>query len=112
MTKKFILFISLWMITSSIYAANPYKLGEVDFFFGESQAKPVEEKKVFDWRESSRTTDGKTIDYVPPVPILKLLQDPTPENARAYIDWQRQKVEKIIKAQQVVDQVLKEDTQS
>src|SRR5689334_13149972 len=100
--------ILFWLIATDIYAANPYQLGEVDYFHS-PQAKSLDKKEdVFDWREPSITADGKTTYYIPPEPMLVLLTNPTPEHARAYLDWQRQKVEKIMKAQEAIDHVLKE----
>ena len=100
-------------ITSNIYAANPYKLGEVDFFHDRFQSRSLnEENKSFDWSEPSIASDGKVSSYIPPAPMLTLLEDPSPQNARTYLDWQKHKIEKIIKAQEAIDQVINEGHKS
>ena len=100
--------VSVLLFSFNLYAANPYRLGEVDYFHNKLQAQaPQEEREPFDWREPSLTADGKASYYTPPAPMLNLLENPTPDNAKAYLDWQKQKVEKIMKAQEVIDQVVK-----
>ena len=105
------LLILFLMMTSSLYAANPYKLGGVDYFNSKSpvQSSPEEkEEEDFDWRDPSVSDDGKTTYYIPPGPMLTLLKDPTLENAKVYVNWQKNKVERIMKAQEVIEQAIKE----
>ncbi len=106
------LFILFWMMASNfLYAANPYRLGGVDYFNSKSpaQASPEEkEEESFDWRDPSIGDDGKATYYIPPGPMLTLLKEPTLQNAKLYIEWQKQKVSRIIKAQKAIDQALKE----
>ena len=95
------------MITRDLYAANPYGLGEVDYFHNKAKSK-ILKNDSFDWTETSLTTEGKVTNYTPPTPMLTLLENPTVDNAQAYLDWQKLRVKKIIKAQEIIDQVLKE----
>ena len=97
-------------MTTNIYAANPYKLGQVDYFNSKAVASQDQEtqEEIFDFRDPAIGADGKVNYYIPPSAMLTLLEAPTPENARAYLSWQKQKVARIIKAQQVIDQVIKE----
>ena len=98
---------SILILMASInrtYAANPYQLGEVDYFSHKEQIK-----EAFDWHEPAMTSDGQLEVYTPPKMVLNLLENPTDTNARAYLAWQRQKVEKIIKAQQAIENVLQEE---
>ena len=98
-----VVLVCLFSFSSCLYAANPYQLGGVDYFHDESQEKSLQKKQQpFDWREPS---------YAPPEIVSTLLNDPTPENARAYLDWQRQKIERIIKAQKMINQITKKEGQ-
>ena len=87
--------------STELYAANPFQLGQVDYFHQKVQTNSAQENNQdFDWNEHG---------YLPPSSVLTLLDHPTPENARAYLAWQRLKVNRIIKAQQAIDQALKEE---
>ncbi len=55
--------------------------------------------------------DGKTRIYVPPRQVLEFLNTPTKENAKAYLDWNKEKISKITQAQQVLQEVAKEENQ-
>ena len=83
----------------------------MDYFNSKSpvQSSPEEkEEEDFDWRDPSVSDDGKTTYYIPPGPMLTLLKDPTLENAKVYVNWQKNKVERIMKAQEVIEQAIKE----
>ena len=103
----FIVFLMMIM-TPNAYAANPYHLGEIDYF-DHKDASQGEKEGSFDFREPIVGAAGTVTYYTPPSVVLSLLESPTPENARAYLAWQRQKVAKIVKAQEVIDQVIKEE---
>ncbi len=98
-----------FLMTTNLYAANPYHLGQLDYFHDKSVTKDLEDQnQSFDWREPMTSSNGHITYYTPPGPILSLLENPTPQNAKAYLAWQKQKVQKILKAQEVIDQVIKE----
>ena len=87
------------------FAANPFNMGKVEYFSDgkKSLRQPLEAmQKSMDWREPVLGSDGTMQYYTPPDPVLRLLNDPTPENARSYFDWQKAKTERIIKAQEVL----------
>ena len=95
-------------MNSLCLAAHPYRLGEVNYFFQEQKVEPSsQEGKAFDFREPSIGVDGTVSYYTPPSPMLTMLETPTPQNARAYLAWQKERMNRIIKAQQVIDEVLK-----
>jgi hypothetical protein len=104
----FKVFLVLMIFPLPVLAANPYELGEVDYFGHPEIVKDLKQTP-FDWRDVTRDPQGQTIVYTPPVPVINLLENPTRENAKAYLDWQRQKVQRIMKAQEMIDQVLKEE---
>ena len=106
-----ILVILILLITTNLYAANPYKLGELDYFYCKAKAKELKEDKSFDWNEVSISASGSINYYTPPKPVLVLLETPTPENAKAYLAWQKQKIQKIMKAQEIIDQVIQQEKQ-
>ena len=66
-------------------------------------------QKAIDWREPVLTSDGHITFYVPPQPVLSLLEDPTPDNARQYLAWQDEKMEHILKAQEALAAVEQEE---
>lgn len=53
--------------------------------------------------------DGKIRIYVPPRPVLEFLNNPNEENAKEYLKWNKQRIEKIAKAQAVLQKVVKEE---
>ena len=88
-------------LSFNVYAANPYQLGQVNYFHEKVQAESLQEdNESIDWNERGA---------LPPAPVLALLENPTPQNARAYLAWQKLKINRIIKAQQVIDQALQEE---
>jgi hypothetical protein len=97
----------IWLILilmmTNAYAANPYKLGEVSFFHHK------EEMQSFDWQEPQVGSDGQVSLYTPPEPVYRLLESPSEANAKAYIAWQRQKVQKIINAQRAIESMLQKE---
>ena len=97
----------LWLLTMPALAANPFNMGKVEYFFEHKSLSQGLEKiqKSIDWREPIMGVDGKMTYYTPPEPVLHLLQDPSIANAQAYMDWQKQKDERIAKAQLVLGQL-------
>ena len=85
----------------NVYAANPYQLGQVDYFHENVQTESSrKDHETMDWNEHG---------VLPPVPVLALLENPTPQNARAYLAWQKLKINRTIKAQRAIDQALQEE---
>jgi hypothetical protein len=106
--RKIILFIMLSVMPA--FAANPFNMGRVSYFSQERFNKRVAKmQEAIDWREPILNADGKTVYYIPPDPVLTFLNNPSPENAKAYLEWQHKKTERIIKAQKVLAQVHKGD---
>lgn len=99
-----IVIVVVLFLANPCFAVNPFDMGRVEYFsdgktVGQGLAKIQE---PIDWREPVIGADGKTTYYVPPDPVIQLLNDPTPENAKTYMDWQNQKTERIIKAQEAL----------
>ena len=66
-------------------------------------------RKIIDWREPVLSQDGTITYHVPPRPVLDLLDDPTQENARLYLAWQNEKMQRILKAQEVLAETQKQE---
>ncbi len=98
-------------LASCAYAANPYKFNELAYFERKKlqQEELTNHAEVFDFREPVLGSDGNMTYYTPPSAVLKLLQNPTYENAQAYMAWQKQKMLKINKAQQAIDLVVQKE---
>ena len=54
------------------------------------------------WAEPSVDASGKVTSKLPPLPAMRFMADPTPENAKAYVEWNRKRMEALEKAQQVL----------
>jgi len=54
------------------------------------------------WKEPVVSADGTVSSYTPPAALLRLLEDPTEENAIEYLQWQRRRIEKILRAQKAI----------
>ena len=50
------------------------------------------------WAEPVRMPDGRYSVYVPPLPVLEFLEDPTRENLLGYLRWKRERAEKLGRA--------------
>ncbi|MDO8675403.1 MAG: hypothetical protein Q7K71_04730 [Candidatus Omnitrophota bacterium] len=59
-------------------------------------------QKIADWREP-------VLAPAPPQPVADLLDNPTPDNARRYLDWQDEKIQRVLKAQEVLAAVEQEE---
>ena len=103
-----IYFILIWILPHNLYAANPYKLGDVDYFKDSLLSPSKEEHKTLDWQEPFLNAEGKINFYTPPIAVANLLESPTDANAKAYLNWQKLKMQRIIKAQEAIDQAIKE----
>ncbi|MFI5296228.1 MAG: hypothetical protein ACHQ0Y_14540 [Thermodesulfovibrionales bacterium] len=49
------------------------------------------------WAEPTVDSSGKVISKLPPLPVLRALADPTPENAQAYIEWNKKRADALSK---------------
>ncbi len=73
--------------------------GEVDFWGGRTRAAPGEIPAPADlWADSAA-----------PPPARRLLEAPTPQNARAYLDWQRRRLERLEQAMGALEKARREE---
>lgn len=75
-----------------------------------NQDRMITRQDVEMWGEPSVDADGRVISKVPPEPVLRLLKDPTPENAAEYLEWGDKRIEAIQKAQAVVSALSQDRT--
>ena len=94
------------------WASGFFHMGPVEYF--SDSRRSVQEQfrktqKTIDWREPVLTSDGRVTFYVPPQPVLSFLEDPTPDHARQYLAWQDEKMERVLKAQEVLAEIEKQE---
>lgn len=82
-------------------------------FFGDCKKKKEDNGKKETrqeniWAEPVTSSDGKTTIYIPPRHVTDFVDNPTKENAMKYLLWNIERIEKIKKAQEVLEEVAKE----
>ncbi len=98
----------LVFIPSCAWADNLFQLKPVEYFKALKLPQEGREKHLLDWREPVFAADGKVTYYQPPQPVLELLNDPSPLHAREYLNWQKAKMDRIVKAQEAVARLSKD----
>lgn len=76
---------------------------------GGKNALGVTDEQVKLWGESTIDSDGKVVSKVPPGPVMKLLAEPTKENAKEYLKWHTTRMERIAQMQKLVESVANQD---
>jgi len=98
------------------HAQSLFEYERIDFFNNsiETQKKigqvPLKESPntvVDEWAESVISPSGKVTIYVPPKEVKDFLETPDPENAKAYLEWNLNRIKKIIQAQKLLAQEAK-----
>jgi hypothetical protein len=108
----------LLLMTGPVAWANAdiYHFSEIDYFSEYTQQHvlntsinavndPVVESS---WGEPLITSDGTLHNYKPPQIVVDFLEVPTQENALKYLRWNQQRIDKILKAQSVLDTMGRE----
>ncbi len=62
------------------------------------------------WAEPTVDSSGKVVSQLPPLPAMRFLSDPTPENARKYVEWNKRRMEAIERSQNVLQSMSGEGT--
>ena len=57
------------------------------------------------WNETHDSSEGATEIYRPPKVVVQFLEQPNEENARKYIQWNTLRMDKIIRAQKILEQI-------
>jgi len=98
------------------YAQNIFQYERIDFF-GRKEAQeeslPAETNQspeiiTDEWAEPVISPSGRVSIYVPPKEVRDFLEQPNPENARAYLTWNLKRIKKFILAQELLRKEAKE----
>lgn len=96
------------MMPANLKAENTFKLSPVAYFNIIDDSHNQKKTLLLDWSQPNVEADGKITTYQPPLVVINLLNDPTPENAKSYVMWQQAKMQRIQLAQEAVA-ALRED---
>ena len=109
-----IIFMILGSFLEPADAQNMFEYNEVDFFNSiESQQKVIvqskEKREVIEseWAEPIVSPSGNVAIYVPPKEVRDFLDKPDPENAKAYLNWNMNRIRKFMTAQQLLEKEAK-----
>ena len=95
----------IFLCADCAWASDFFHMGPVEYFPGSKRSMREgfrQAQKIADWREPVLTS-------LPPQPVVDLLDNPTPENARQYLAWQDEKIQRVLKAQEVLAAVEQEE---
>lgn len=87
------------------WASDFFHMGPVEYFPGSKRSMREgfrQAQKIVDWREPVSAS-------LPPQPVVDFLDNPTLENARQYLAWQDEKMQRVLKAQEVLAAVEQEE---
>ena len=109
-----IIFMILGSFLEPADAQNMFEYNEVDFFNSiESQQKVIVQSKEkrevteSEWAEPIVSPSGNVAIYVPPKEVRNFLDKPDPENAKAYLGWNMNRIKKFMTAQQLLEKEAK-----
>ena len=116
-TNVIFLFGSLFLLVAALCLAESY-LGydEVKFFEDPEKKAPKEgipqekDKTESMWTEPIVSPTGQIFYYTPPKAVLEFVENPTKENAKAYLAWNQKRLTAYAKAQAVMEEVMREET--
>ena len=111
MLKQSIILWALILVLSAICSAESYFGHDEVKFFEEKEGTTTEAEKSQEeglWTEPVIGPSGEVFYYTPPKPVLDFVNNPTEENAKAYLDWNKKRFDAYAKAQQVLKEVIKE----
>jgi hypothetical protein len=64
--------------------------------------KPAKKSAGSEWGQVVKLPDGTVTYHELPGPLVQVLENPTPENIRAYFDWRMEKAGKVLRAAQLM----------
>ena len=92
------------------FAADPFKLGQVNFFKDTPETYLNMVKAPLLWSEPVLNPDGRISLYTPPAPVINFLEAPDDQTARHYLDWVASRMAKVNKAQNYLENYLDRET--
>jgi len=115
--KRIILMFMIFLSHLAIaYAQNIFQNERIDFF-GRKEVQeelyPAETNQspeiiTDEWAEPIISPSGRISIYVPPKEVRDFLEEPNPENAKAYLAWSLKRIKKFILAQELLRKEAKE----
>ena len=117
MRKSGLMLLGMLGICSLSYAgffSNPVQ------FFGSTrtETKPLQSGKIQNkprvsiWAQPIIMPDGSIRIYVPPMQVISFLNNPTHLNAKEYLSWEKQRIDKIAKATKILQTIASENNKS
>ena len=125
--KNLLLRTTLTIVISTViasaygYAGQYFQCNEMDHFAVEKPCKQEQTRKLPEarpgiteensgftkeqielWAEPTVDSSGKVVSKLPPLPAMRFLSDPTPENAKTYMEWNKKRLESIEKSQALI----------
>ena len=115
--RKILFFIFVFSVYSFSYTGffnNPVN------FFGSTQTetkilhnKELKKKPTISiWAQPMVMPDGSVQTYVPPPQVVAFLNNPTSKNAKAYLAWEKERIEKIAKATAILQKISQNENNS
>ena len=107
-----LMFMIFWSHLAIANAQGLFQYERIDFFRKiNAQEEPIQtedkqtlEPIIDEWAEPIVSPTGKVSVYLPPKEVRDFLENPTPENARAYLEWNAKRIKKLTLAHQLLAQ--------
>ena len=111
-----LMFMIFWSHLAVASAQGLFQYDRIDFFeridtqekVSQSETKQSPETIVDEWAEPIISPSGKVSVYVPPKDVREFLENPEPQNAKAYLAWNLRRIKKFILAQELLTKEAKE----
>lgn len=105
-----LMFMIFWFHLATANAQGLFQYDRVDFFGKietsqeviQTETKPNPEPVIDEWAEPIISPSGKVSVYLPPKEVRDFLENPTPENAKAYLEWNSRRIKKFTLAHQLL----------
>lgn len=118
-----IVFFCVCALNHSVWAADYFNCDNMDHFVTESACAARQKQQAAQsgnsqtnnagytkeqmemWAEPSVDGNGNVTNKLPPLPAMRFMADPSPENAQQYLQWNQKRMEAIQRASQVLGAV-------
>jgi len=108
--RCFLILIALFIYTPFASGQGLFRYDRIDFFKDpdskkdtvSEQAQSSIESIESEWAEPVISASGKVSIYLPPKEVRDFLDTPDPENAKAYLEWNLNRIRKFITAQEML----------
>lgn len=108
--RCFLILITLFVYTPFACSEGMFQYDRIDFFKEPDARKDIvsePRRKNFEsieseWAEPVVNPSGEVTIYVPPKEVRDFLDKPDPENARAYLEWNLNRIRKFVTAKEML----------